>query len=84
MTRKEAKSNARKISYRNDTKESLFFQQQYVNLVNKIYDDFENKHCAQCNQYINHGFGWVECDVIAKGCVVDIDYCSKFERKDNE
>ena len=41
-----------------------------------------SKNCYNCNKYINHGFGWVECDIISKKYCVDIEYCNQWEQKE--
>ena len=41
----------------------------------------ESRNCYNCNKYINHGFGWIECNVIPKSACVDIDYCSEWQQK---
>ena len=85
MTRDEAKKVAvtnGKIASHNGKMIPIYYSDMKNRLVDKIYDAFESKTCHTCNKYINHGFGWVECDLIPKEACVDIDYCSEWEKKD--
>ena len=55
---------------------------KYLPSVKVVYMKQKNlKNCYNCNKYINHGFGWIECNVIPKSACVDIDYCSEWQQK---
>ena len=38
-------------------------------------------NCYNCNKYINHGFGWIECTIIPKSACIDIKYCNEWKAK---
>ncbi len=57
MTRREAYFNFSKILINdNDSKESYVHKTKYKDLIIKIYDDFENESCENCNfKYVVDG-----------------------------
>ena len=81
MDREEAKNKIHKIM--KFTNKEL--NKEYDDVIDEIYDDFENRICANCT-YFNDGNCKIFCGARAKYVSDDLDNtfsCNKFKRRRN-
>lgn len=57
-------------------------KEMFVEVIDKIYDDFESRTCINCNYYVDYPNVCCNSDSLLCSEFVDKDFgCNKFERK---